>query len=599
LWSDRFCETLALPIVRADDFEEGMTLRLWPVLSSNSLVPRLALALLAIIAGALALPIARASNAGGGSLSLAVTPSQLTLSVGTVATGVITITNADLSEEATNVNIEAIPADRSISVAFATAPPTSIPAGASVAVTFTVTRTHAGAAQDVAVQFVATYSQQPMGAAGTTSTTETSGSPATTTATSNTPAGVAQVAVAGMIVHAAATPTLLKASFTSNATLTIDEDRPGESAVAIQNPRDTTLHVNSIVITAPAQVSVTLTCPQQATNRPVTLEAEGGTTKAYSTCHFDVPGQSEATLHASFDPADAVAPGPRTALVAITASSADVPAPQTAVASTDFTVDIFAESALLKSVGVPIFLLLPGFLIVFITWFLLGKLGPFKRVVGSLPSLTNASSIIPAAVLSLLVSLLFAASYPWLTELFGTRRDLRRAYGFEDFYWVLAFSFGIAVVTFGVLCFSGWLFGPAFRWLFVPQAGDDAPGLLRKLALRWPLGNGLHFPLVAVGEAAGKKPALVVTGRGEQELLAPRLEITATTAVQALKDSIQKQIDGEHVFRLWRSISRAQDSVSLTYRADDIGAPQLLGTQKVEPVTGSNLIIRIKPPDES
>ena len=154
----------------------------------------------------------------------------------------------------------------------------------------------------------------------------------------------------------------------------------------------------------------------------------------------------------------------------------------------------------------------------------MGKLGPFKTTIGSLPSLTNASSIIPAAVLSLLVSLLFAASYPWLTILFGPRRDLRRAYGFEDFYWVLAFSFVIAFVIFVVLCLAGWLFGPGFRWLFVPQTGDDAPGLLRKLALRWPLGDGLHFPLVTVGETAGEKPALVVSGRENRSssLLASR-----------------------------------------------------------------------------
>lgn len=368
----------------------------------------------------------------------------------------------------------------------------------------------------------------------------------------------------------------------------------------IENPRDTPLHVSTIAITAPAQVSVTLTCPEKDTKgptppRPLTIEADGGTTEAYRTCQFDVPGQSEATLHAAFDPSDAVAPGPRTAVVAITASSTDIPAPQTVVASTDFTVDIFAESALLKSVGVPIFLLLPGFLIVFITWFLLSKLGPFKRAVGSLPSLTTASSIIPAAVLSLLVSLVFAACYPWLTDLFGTRRDYRRAYGFEDFYWVLAFSFAVAFVTFGVLCLAGWLFGPGFRWLFVPQPGDDAPGLLRKLALRSPLGNGLHFPLVTVGEVPNDRAALVVSGRGEQELLAPHLVVASTTTGEKVPDSIQNQIDADHVFRVWRSVSRAKDSVSLGYRSDkDIPGPQLRGTEKVEPLQGSNLIIKIE-----
>lgn len=209
-------------IVLAGDFSGGMTLRLWPVLSSNSLAPRFALAWLAAVVGALALPIAQGSSAGGGSLSLAVTPSQLTMTVGAVAKGVITITNADLGEEATNVNVQAIPTTSSLSVTVAN-PPTSIPAGGSTATNFTVTRTQAGTAPDVGVQFVVTYSQEPMAAAVTTSTTATTSA---TTPTSTRPAGVAQVAVVDLTVHAAATPTLLTASFKSSATLTIDEDRP-------------------------------------------------------------------------------------------------------------------------------------------------------------------------------------------------------------------------------------------------------------------------------------------------------------------------------------------------------------------------------------
>ena len=67
-------------------------------------------------------------------------------------------------------------------------------------------------------------------------------------------------------------------------------------------------------------------------------------------------------------PASDVTPGDRTLLVTVLASAGDGSQRSSLSATDDFTVDVFAEAELLKAVGVPIFLLFPGAVIILLSW---------------------------------------------------------------------------------------------------------------------------------------------------------------------------------------------------------------------------------------
>jgi hypothetical protein len=188
---------------------------------------------------------------------------------------------------------------------------------------------------------------------------------------------------------------------------------------------------------------------------------------------------------------DTVAPGPRTVVVKVIASDLKANASSTAVATLGLTVDIFAESDVLKAVGVPIFLLFPGLVIVVVVQTFLTVIGPrdFGRpraaaesskeltgfgklaslVVGKNPNADPSGSVgavaISAALLllaGLFFSLVVAKIYPWLTA-YGPpfhSRNYLVAYGFRDFYLSFGYSVALGLLIWAVLAGADW----APRW---------------------------------------------------------------------------------------------------------------------------------------
>jgi hypothetical protein len=135
----------------------------------------------------------------------------------------------------------------------------------------------------------------------------------------------------------------------------VDENRPGERALVITNPRETPLRVGALEISAPANVDVSVTCPSGKT-----LKTRAGATNTQASCPLVVARRSQAVMHIELTPSNAVVPGPRSLLIKVDASEYGGTAAQSVVATLAFTVDVFAESDILKSIGVPEFLLLPG-----------------------------------------------------------------------------------------------------------------------------------------------------------------------------------------------------------------------------------------------
>lgn len=503
-----------------------------------------------------------AARPAGSGLSIAVSPTELALPPGARATGVVVLTNAGTAP-ATGVRLVATGADSSVR-ATPGETPTAIAAGASVAVRFELYRASEGTAQDVAVRFVLSYRRGPAGR------TDPSG-----------------VAVATLTMKPVETPAPVEVKWESKVE-TVNENRPGEAALVVNNPRETDAQVRSVEVTAPTAVSVKLTCPDGVA-RTVT----GGKRLTLQHCAFRVPARSQETLAATFQPADAVAPGQRVVLVKVTASNADAE-PASVVASTGFAVDIFAESDILKAVGVPVFLLLPGVLVVVIAWFLISKLSPWRRVSKevSLGEVTSTATI--TAILGLFVSLLIAAAYPWLTRTLipGYERDYLHAYGFRDFYYVFGYSFAIAVAVWLLAFVGGFVLVGLARWLFVPAATDKPAELLRKIGFRGFIGGGTSFARVSVKD--GDKRALALR---DSRLFVPVAPAIAVSGAGELKAQIEADVDADRPFRLWQHVTKAvkQHGATLSYRQGDIDRPRLEDRANLTFVGQQTRIVEVTP----
>ena len=515
---------------------------------------------------------APATRAGDGGLGATAYPGSVSLPPGGSASGVLVIAN-DPGSVATIVKVEVGVSDASVHAKVARAP-TTIPKGASLPLSFMLERVSEGSGQDVSVRFVVTYRQ--------------------TTAAGGTPS---RTVVAEATVKAVKSPGLLEATFQSKVE-TIDEVRPGEAALVISNPRETKLRVDSLQVTAPAQVRVTLTCPN---NTP--LAVAGGKTTTFSSCPLDVPPRSEAILRATFNPADAVTPGPRVVLITINGSEPDTATTQSVVATTSFTVDVFAEAEILKSVGVPVFLLLPGVLIVVISWFLISKLSPWRRAASNVPLGNVVSAATIAAIVGLCVSLLIAALYPTLTDLYpGTRRDYREAYGFVDFYYVIGYSFAISIVVWFSVSLVGFVLVPVGRWLFIPLGTDNAQAVLRKLGVRGLVGGDTRFPRVTVAwtdttNTESKPTAFLLHARGKNMTLMPGLSVVPREDAGKDTEEITRHAANGHAFRLWRTVCAAVDdqTVDLSYRENDIARPELAAPDRVAYLDQVTPVLEVTP----
>jgi hypothetical protein len=179
--------------------------------------------------------LASPANAADNPVSVSLVTPEVVLTPGASATGVLLVANA-ATTSASRVQVQSVAAGASITVTMQQTGAT-VPAGGSIPLTYTVTRSAEGTGQEVAVRFVVTYARK-------------------ITATSN---SVSRVVVASLTVKAAATRALVEAKIESNIG-TINENRPGEGALVITNPRETAVRVDAVQVSAPTSVDVVLAC---------------------------------------------------------------------------------------------------------------------------------------------------------------------------------------------------------------------------------------------------------------------------------------------------------------------------------------------------
>jgi hypothetical protein len=499
-----------------------------------------------LAAASLATPAALADTA---MISASVTPSEVALTRGARASGALLLTNSGTSR--IDVHLQASGNDPSVKLTVSR-PTVALAPGSSVAVIYEVTRIGEGTGQDTTVRFLLNWSQR-----------------------ADDGPRVRRTAVEVLKVKAAASLALIEAKIESNVT-NINENRPGTAALVVSNPRDARVRLEQLQLSAPDAIDVKLTCPGGGV-----LEAKPGTSPTFAGCSVSVPPRSQEMLPLRFSTTDTVTPGARTVLVKVTGADSESRS-QSAVASTSFTIDIFAESDILKSIGVPVFLLLPGVVIVLAAWFLIQRLSPWRQVTGDKGPGTVVSAATATALLGLAISLLLALVYPKLTAWFfpGQERNYLKAYGFRDFYYVLAYSFIIAI-AFWALAFSGFYLG---RWLFLPWQNDVPLALLRKLGLRGVLSRRTAYPRVLLkADPAGAQPQrglLLGSRAGERSLVASTIavDILDSGNTPALAAAIEDEVTESRAFDLWRTVRSAvhDKQATVSYKSGNVAAPSLV-----------------------
>lgn len=496
-------------------------------------------------------------------VSVTVSPSEVSLMPGGSATGVLVLAN-DGELEVSELSVDTVVAEpASLKIEVDPHEPRLL-AAASMGVRFTATRLAEGTGQDTSARFLVTYSTTPEGAT----------------------AAATRALVAVLTVKATTTPAVIQAAIEANLS-NVNETRPGEAAYVLTNPRETSVRVQAIEVTAPNGVKVSVACPDA--REPETtdeLVTPGGETERFTTCPFDIDPRSRAVLHLRLEPGDAVAPGPRLALIQVQASGGGQQTAQSLVSTVSFTVDVFAESDLLKALGVPIFLLLPGVVVLITGAFLITKASPWQRITTgvSLPDVVNKATA--TAVFGLGISLAMAATYPWVTDLAGTERDYVKAYGFRDFYYVFAYSFSIAVVVWA-LSWGVYLLGTK---LFVLSPKDDAASLLRKFGIRGLFTGRTAFPNMTVPGGSG----LAVSDRpGDKILIVPQIQVSNINESLApgLAARVEDLTREERPFTLWRELRSALDNRAASINfSTDLAAPLLVERANSTP-TGQEVTI--------
>ncbi len=145
------------------------------------------------------------------------------------------------------------------------------------------------------------------------------------------------------------------------------------------------------------------------------------------------------------------------------------------IATHGFEAGVLAESDILKLVGVPSFLLLPGFLMVVTFIALWTYITP-----GKAPQLKAISP--ESLLLSISLSLLTAALYPTITGWFGLARDYLESYGLRDVVIVWTGSIGSAIVTWMFVTISIHTVKRIETRRNIPSPHDTPIEVLRKMA---------------------------------------------------------------------------------------------------------------------
>jgi len=261
------------------------------------------------------------------------------------------------------------------------------------------------------------------------------------------------------------------------------------------------------------------------------------------------------------------------------------------IAQQEFEVGILGESELLTALGLPSFLILPGFLMIVVYGLL------DKRAVTDQSILKNATNA-PLWIGAITLSGVMAFLYPLGTYLLGgVRRDYLISYGLGDVIRVWIASILIGAVS--------WLIVQAlerlWRYLFRPSSSDSPAQLLKKLywqRLR------LNLSKLKVKINGNDNDVFLVERRRDKQetywvgpyinIGWPQVEDRLRSEQTRLKAIVSEQLDGGNPMALAKSIEEGKRKAVLTAQWDSTGAlsgPSEIGKNNVTKDDGTYGVI--------
>jgi len=247
---------------------------------------------------------------------------------------------------------------------------------------------------------------------------------------------------------------------------TLVEQRGGDSYLTIKNRYPLPLTVTGISPLGPEYTQIDLTKIDTTT---IDLKAKPTASPAAPAFPLRIAAGETVVLTYHITVLPKVVPGTYPILLVIR-MTADDGRQATLAPESSVSVGVLGESDIVKLLGVPSFLFLPGFLII-VVWQMLWPIGKADDQGPPFSLTANSAEFWAVAVL---FSLIVGFIYPWLP--FG--RDYFVSYGLVDFFYIYSFSIVITIITFGI-----W---PGFKrwrhWLHMPEPSDTAITLLKKMA---------------------------------------------------------------------------------------------------------------------
>lgn len=320
---------------------------------------------------------------------------------------------------------------------------------------------------------------------GTAPTSATSVSPAPTgaTPTDATPAGAppAPAPVSShRILYASAKikpPAVVPAVDIARAEIkgvpeSLAHERPGRMYVLVTNQYSSPLTVTSVKPLGPSYIDL--------------LDPDAKDDAAANQPHRRLsirvrPGQTEGIVF-SIKPKSQVVPGKYSLIAAVDVETDDKLAATVMTTAQEINVVVLGESDLLKFLGIPSLLFLPGVLML-ITWQFLALWGKSDDDAKKYKPQWNTSDF---WVIAVALSLITALIYPWLTEHFlHDERDFVGAYGLVDYALILGFSLITSILAFGAArgLTAAWKARTAHKLAQTAPNPDDKPlQILKKLA---------------------------------------------------------------------------------------------------------------------
>ena len=234
---------------------------------------------------------------------------------------------------------------------------------------------------------------------------------------------------------------------------TLAHERPGRMFIIVTNQYSRALTVTDVRPLGPTFVELSI---PDAKKKQLPMEILPGQTGDIA---YDIKAKSE------------VVPGKYPLIATVDLMTADKLAATVRTPVHEVNVVVLGESEILKFLGIPSLLFLPG-VVMLLSWRFLWSRDKDKEVVKDYPIQWNTSDF---WIIAIALSLLTAFIYPWLTSVFlHSSRNFVAAYGLLDFGLILAFALVATTLVFG-----GWRGWEAWR---AHQAAVQAAEEARRIA---------------------------------------------------------------------------------------------------------------------